>query len=140
MKTFSFVFHEQRRCCLATSIQSTVDKNRNSTAELDEVYFIFFFFSRIEDLQSFIHSLPGNEGKLNEFGVSVFLQFHPSHMQTKEKTSGDFFLMLENPVGRKVHSFKSTEQFKFIQLYCICTFCRCKLAIEILISEFTKNV
>lgn len=81
LKTFSFIFHEQHRCCLATSIKSTIDKNRNSTAEMDEVY----FFSRTKDLQSFIHSLPGNEGRLNEFGVSVFVQFHPSHMETKEK-------------------------------------------------------
>jgi len=69
LKTFSFVFHEQHRCCLATSIQSTIDKNRNCTEEMDEVY----FFSRTKDLQSFIQPLPGNEERLNEAGVSVFV-------------------------------------------------------------------
>jgi len=82
LKTFSFFFYKQHRCCLATSIQSTIDKNRNSTAEMDEVY----LFSRTKDLQSLIHSLPGNEGRLNEFGISVFVQFPLSHMETKEES------------------------------------------------------
>lgn len=73
-------------------------------------------------------------------GSLCLCSFYPSHMETKEKTSGDFFLMLEAPVVRNVHSFKSTEHFKFIQLYCVCIFSRCKSVMEKLISEFAMNM
>lgn len=71
LTAISFVFHEQHRCCLAASMHSTIDKNHNCTEEMDEV----FFFSITKDLQSFIQPLPGKEERLNEAGVSVFVQF-----------------------------------------------------------------